>query len=162
MPNRHEKFAKSEQSEDKKGEKGVSSYGYDIRVANEFMTFTNIHSAVVDPKSMVEFKGDICVIPPNSFRTGALGRILSCPVAICLGKPTYARCGTIVNVTPSSRNGKTLSPSKSLTPPNSPPRFTPTKAWHKSSSLKRPKNIKPPTPKKSKYQGRQSIVLPKL
>jgi dCTP deaminase len=87
---------------------GVSSYGYDIRVADEFMIFTNVHSAIVDPKnfdtaSMVEFKGEVCVIPPNSFalaRTVEYFRIPRSVLTICLGKSTYARCGIIVNVTP--------------------------------------------------------------
>jgi dCTP deaminase len=87
---------------------GVSSYGYDIRVMDEFKIFTNVYSAVVDPKnfnpnSMVDFKGDICVIPPNSFaltRTVEYFRIPRGVLTICLGKSTYARCGIIVNVTP--------------------------------------------------------------
>ena len=87
---------------------GVSSYGYDIRVANEFKIFTNIYSAIVDPKdfkseSMVDFKGDVCVIPPNSFalaRTVEYFRIPRSVLTICVGKSTYARCGIIVNVTP--------------------------------------------------------------
>ena len=87
---------------------GVSSYGYDIRVANEFKIFTNVYSAIVDPKhfdpqSMVDFKGDVCVIPPNSFalaRTVEYFRIPRNVLTICLGKSTYARCGIIVNVTP--------------------------------------------------------------
>ncbi len=87
---------------------GVSSYGYDIRVADEFKIFTNVFSAVVDPKhfdtkSMVDFKGDVCVIPPNSFalaRTVEYFRIPRGVLTVCLGKSTYARCGIIVNVTP--------------------------------------------------------------
>ncbi len=87
---------------------GTSSYGYDIRVADEYKIFTNIYSAVVDPKnfdprSMVDFKGEICVIPPNSFalaRTVEYFRIPRNVLTICLGKSTYARCGIIVNVTP--------------------------------------------------------------
>ncbi|MBP1694099.1 MAG: dcd [Chloroflexi bacterium] len=87
---------------------GVSSYGYDIRVADEFKIFTNVFSAVVDPKhfdpkSMVDFKGDVCVIPPNSFalaRTVEYFRIPRNVLTVCLGKSTYARCGIIVNVTP--------------------------------------------------------------
>jgi len=87
---------------------GVSSYGYDIRVADEFKIFTNVHSAIVDPKdfnpaSMVDFKGEVCVIPPNSFalaRTIEYFRIPRSVLTICLGKSTYARCGIIVNVTP--------------------------------------------------------------
>ncbi len=87
---------------------GVSSYGYDIRVADEFKIFTNVHSAIVDPKdfnpaSMVDFRGEVCVIPPNSFalaRTIEYFRIPRSVMTICLGKSTYARCGIIVNVTP--------------------------------------------------------------
>ena len=87
---------------------GVSSYGYDIRVADEYKIFTNVFSAVVDPKhfdprSMVDFKGDMCVIPPNSFvlaRTVEYFRIPRKVLTVCLGKSTYARCGLIVNVTP--------------------------------------------------------------
>jgi dCTP deaminase len=87
---------------------GVSSYGYDIRVADEFKIFTNVYSAIVDPKhfdpkSMVDFKGDVCIIPPNSFvlgRTVEYFRIPRNVLTICVGKSTYARCGLIVNVTP--------------------------------------------------------------
>ncbi|HLE15111.1 MAG TPA: dCTP deaminase [Anaerolineales bacterium] len=87
---------------------GVSSYGYDIRVADEFKIFTNVFSAVVDPKhfdpkSMVDYQGEVCVIPPNSFalaRTVEYFRIPRSVLTICLGKSTYARCGIIVNVTP--------------------------------------------------------------
>lgn len=87
---------------------GVSSYGYDIRVADEFKIFTNVYSAIVDPKqfdprSMVDYKGEVCIIPPNSFalaRTVEYMRIPRSVLTICLGKSTYARCGIIVNVTP--------------------------------------------------------------
>ena len=87
---------------------GVSSYGYDIRVADEFKIFTNVHSAIVDPKrfdprSMVDLTSDVCVIPPNSFalaRTVEYFRIPRNVLTICVGKSTYARCGIIVNVTP--------------------------------------------------------------
>ena len=87
---------------------GVSSYGYDLRVADEFKIFTNIDSAVVDPKnfttnSLVDRKTDVCIIPPNSFvlaRTVEYFRIPRDTLVICLGKSTYARCGIIVNVTP--------------------------------------------------------------
>ena len=87
---------------------GTSSYGYDIRCSNEFKIFTNINSAVVDPKnfdesSFVDFVGDVCIIPPNSFalaRTVEYFRIPRSVLTVCLGKSTYARCGIIVNVTP--------------------------------------------------------------
>ncbi|MBQ1657629.1 MAG: dCTP deaminase [Rhodocyclaceae bacterium] len=87
---------------------GVSSYGYDVRVASEFKIFTNINSTIVDPKefderNFVDFEGDVCIIPPNSFalaRTVEYFRIPRNVLTVCLGKSTYARCGIIVNVTP--------------------------------------------------------------
>ena len=87
---------------------GTSSYGYDIRCSREFKIFTNINSTIVDPKkfdpnSFVDFKGDVCIIPPNSFalaRTVEYFRIPRNVLTICLGKSTYPRCGIIVNVTP--------------------------------------------------------------
>jgi dCTP deaminase len=87
---------------------GVSSYGYDIRVSNEFKVFTNIYNSVVDPKnfddkSFVEINDDVCIIPPNSFalaRTVEYFRIPRSVITLCVGKSTYARCGIIVNVTP--------------------------------------------------------------
>lgn len=87
---------------------GVSSYGYDIRVADEYKIFTNVNSTIVDPKNfesrnVVEHKGEICIVPPNSFalaRTIEYFKIPRDVLAICLGKSTYARCGIIVNVTP--------------------------------------------------------------
>ena len=87
---------------------GVSSYGYDMRVAPEFRIFTNVLSAIVDPKhfdarSFVEFGGDVCIVPPNSFalaRSVEYFRIPRNVLTICLGKSTYARCGIITNVTP--------------------------------------------------------------
>lgn len=87
---------------------GTSSYGYDVRCANEFKIFTNINSSIVDPKNFndknfVDFKGDVCIIPPNSFalaRTVEKFKIPRNTLVVCLGKSTYARCGIIVNVTP--------------------------------------------------------------
>ncbi len=87
---------------------GLSSYGYDVRIADEFKIFTNINSTIVDPKafdprSFVDFKGDTCIIPPNSFalaRTVEYFRIPRSVITVCVGKSTYARCGIIVNVTP--------------------------------------------------------------
>jgi dCTP deaminase len=87
---------------------GTSSYGYDIRCSDEFKIFTNINSTIVDPKafdakSFVDFRGAVCIIPPNSFalaRTVEFFRIPRSVLTICLGKSTYARCGIIVNVTP--------------------------------------------------------------
>ena len=87
---------------------GLSSYGYDIRVANEFKIFTNVNTTIVDPKnfderSFVDFKGDICIVPPNSFalaRTVEYFKIPRNVMTVCLGKSSYARCGIILNVTP--------------------------------------------------------------
>ncbi len=87
---------------------GLSSYGYDIRIADEFKIFTNIHSAIVDPKnfdprSFMDVKADVCIIPPNSFalaRTIEYFKIPRDVITVCVGKSTYARCGIIVNVTP--------------------------------------------------------------
>ena len=87
---------------------GVSSYGYDIRVADEYKIFTNVNNSVVDPKnfdenSFVDFKGDVCIVPPNSFALARSVEYFKIPrkvLTICVGKSTYARCGIIVNVTP--------------------------------------------------------------
>ena len=87
---------------------GTSSYGYDVRCANEFKVFTNINSTIVDPKafdakSFVDLTADVCIIPPNSFalaRTVEYFRVPRNVLVVCLGKSTYARCGIIVNVTP--------------------------------------------------------------
>ena len=87
---------------------GLSSYGYDIRVANEFKVFTNINTTVIDPKlfdprAFIDLKADVCIVPPNSFalaRTVEYFRIPRDVLTVCLGKSTYARCGIIVNVTP--------------------------------------------------------------
>ena len=87
---------------------GTSSYGYDVRCSSNFKIFTNINSAVVDPKnfdknSFIDYEGDTCIIPPNSFALASTIEYFKIPrsiLTICLGKSTYARCGIIVNVTP--------------------------------------------------------------
>ncbi len=87
---------------------GLSSYGYDVRIANEYKIFTNLNSTIVDPKefdeqSFVDFKGQTCMIPPNSFALGRTVEYFRIPrqvMTICVGKSTYARCGIITNVTP--------------------------------------------------------------
>jgi dCTP deaminase len=87
---------------------GLSSYGYDMRVANEYKIFTNVNNAIVDPKefdekSFVPFEGDVCIVPPNSFalaRSVEYFRIPRSVITLCVGKSTYARCGIITNVTP--------------------------------------------------------------
>lgn len=115
MAERHGMIEPYESGQVRRGESGeqqishgTSSYGYDVRCAREFKIFTNINSAVVDPKhfdanSFVDFTGDVCIIPPNSFalaHTVEYFRIPRNVLTICLGKSTYARCGIIVNVTP--------------------------------------------------------------
>jgi dCTP deaminase len=87
---------------------GVSSYGYDVRIADEYKIFTNINNTVVDPKrfddrSLVDFKGEVCIVPPNSFALGRTVEKFKIPrdvITVCVGKSTYARCGIIINVTP--------------------------------------------------------------
>ncbi len=87
---------------------GLSSYGYDLRVADEFKVFTNLYGAIVDPKdfqsrAFVDIKGDTCIIPPNSFALAKSVEYFRIPrnvLTLCIGKSTYARCGIIVNVTP--------------------------------------------------------------
>ena len=87
---------------------GLSSYGYDIRVSDEYKIFTNVNNSIVDPKlfdanSFVDYKGDVCIVPPNSFALATSVEYFRIPrdvLTICVGKSTYARCGIIVNVTP--------------------------------------------------------------
>ena len=87
---------------------GLSSYGYDLRIADEFKIFTNINNTIVDPKafdprSFVDYQGPVCIVPPNSFALGRSLEYFRIPrnvLTICVGKSTYARCGIITNVTP--------------------------------------------------------------
>jgi dCTP deaminase len=87
---------------------GISSYGYDLRIADEFKIFTNINNTIVDPKqfdskSFIDFKGPVCIVPPNSFALGRSVEYFRIPrdvMTICLGKSSYARCGQILNITP--------------------------------------------------------------
>jgi dCTP deaminase len=150
---------------------GVSSYGYDIRVADEFKIFTNVFSAIVDPKafdtqSMVDFKGEVCVIPPNSFvlaRTIEYFRIPRGVLTICVGKSTYARCGIIVNVTPFEPEweGYVTLEISNTTP-------LPAKIYANEGIAQvlffeaDEECIVSYADKKGKYQKQQSIVLPKL
>ena len=150
---------------------GTSSHGYDIRVADEFKIFTNINSAIVDPKnfdprSMVDFRGEVCIIPPNSFalgRTVEYFRIPANVLTICLGKSTYARCGIIVNVTPFEPEweGYVTLEISNTTP-------LPAKIYANEGIAQvlffegdEPCEITYEM-KKGKYQGQQSIMLPKL
>lgn len=129
---------------------GTSSYGYDIRCANEFKIFTNINSTIVDPKNFdpknfVTVEDDCCIIPPNSFalaRTVEYFRIPRNVLTVCLGKSTYARCGIIVNVTPFEPEweGYVTLEFSNTTP--CPPKSTQAKAWRKSSSSRATKCVK--------------------
>ncbi|MGD8458581.1 MAG: dCTP deaminase [Anaerolineales bacterium] len=150
---------------------GVSSYGYDIRVADEFKIFTNVFSTIVDPKafdekSMVDFKGDVCVIPPNSFalaRTVEYFRIPRNVMTICVGKSTYARCGIIVNVTPFEPEWEGF---VTLEISNTTP--LPAKIYANEGIAQVLFFVADEeceisyADKKGKYQGQQSIVLPKM
>lgn len=102
------KQIRREKNEEKVISYGVSSYGYDLRIADEFKIFTNVHQSVIDPKSFdekafVHLRGEVCIVPPNSFALARSIEYFCIPrdiLTICLGKSTYARCGIIVNVTP--------------------------------------------------------------
>ena len=110
MATEHEMIRPFEEKQVREGviSYGLSSYGYDLRVADEFKIFTNVNSTIVDPKqfdarSFVEFRGPTCIVPPNSFALARSVEYFKIPrnvLTICLGKSTYARCGIIVNVTP--------------------------------------------------------------
>jgi dCTP deaminase len=150
---------------------GVSSYGYDIRVAEEFKIFTNVFSAVVDPKnfdpkSMVDYKGKVCVIPPNSFalaRTVEYFRIPRNVLTVCLGKSTYARCGIIVNVTPFEPEweGYVTLEISNTTP--LPARIYANEGIAQVLFFVADEECEVSyAEKKGKYQKQQSIVLPKL
>jgi dCTP deaminase len=150
---------------------GVSSYGYDIRVADEFKIFTNVFSAVVDPKhfdpkSMVDFKGEVCVIPPNSFalaRTIEYFRIPRSVLTVCLGKSTYARCGIIVNVTPFEPEweGYVTLEISNTTP--LPAKIYANEGIAQVLFFEADELCETSyADKKGKYQSQQSIVLPKL
>jgi dCTP deaminase len=150
---------------------GVSSYGYDIRVADEFKIFTNVFGAIVDPKafdpkSMVDFLGDVCVIPPNSFalaRTVEYFRIPRQVLTICLGKSTYARCGIIVNVTPFEPEWEGFVTLEISNTTPLPARIYANEGIAQVLFFEADEVCEVSyADKKGKYQKQQSIVLPKL
>jgi len=150
---------------------GISSYGYDIRVADEFKIFTNVFSAVVDPKhfdpkSMVDFKGEVCVIPPNSFalaKTIEYFRIPRKVLTVCLGKSTYARCGIIVNVTPFEPEWEGFVTLEISNTTPLPARIYANEGIAQVLFFEADEMCEISyADKKGKYQGQQSIVLPKL
>lgn len=150
---------------------GVSSYGYDARVSDEFKIFTNVNNTVVDPKNFstqgfVDRKTDVCVIPPNSFvlaRTVELFRIPRDVLVICLGKSTYARCGIIVNVTPLEPEweGHVTLEFSNTTP--LPARIYANEGACQFIFLKGDSVCDVSyADRKGKYQGQQGVTLPKL
>ncbi|MDE0799448.1 MAG: dCTP deaminase [Rhodospirillaceae bacterium] len=150
---------------------GVSSYGYDARVSDEFKIFTNVNNTVVDPKNFstqgfVDRKTDVCVIPPNSFvlaRTVELFRIPRDVLVICLGKSTYARCGIIVNVTPLEPEweGHVTLEFSNTTP--LPARIYANEGACQFIFLKGDSECDVSyADRKGKYQGQQGVTLPKL
>ncbi|MFC2054116.1 dCTP deaminase [Chloroflexota bacterium] len=150
---------------------GVSSYGYDIRMADEFKIFTNVYSAIVDPKdfmsdSMVDFRGDVCVIPPNSFvlaRTIEYFRIPRSVLTICVGKSTYARCGIIVNVTPFEPQWEGFVTLEISNTTPLPARIYANEGIAQVLFFQADEECETSyADKKGKYQKQESIVLPKL
>ena len=150
---------------------GVSSYGYDIRIGNTFKIFTNVFNSVVDPKdfdpkSMVDFVGDVCIIPPNSFvlaQTVEYFRIPRNVLTICVGKSTYARCGIIVNVTPFEPEweGYVTLEISNTTP--LPAKIYANEGIAQVLFFEADEVCEVSyADKKGKYQGQQNIVLPKL
>ena len=150
---------------------GVSSYGYDVRVADEYKIFTNDFSATVDPtnfdtKSMVDYIGDVCTIPPNSFalaRTVEYFRIPRKVLTICLGKSTYARCGIIVNVTPFEPEWEGFVTLEISNTTPLPAKIYANEGLAQVLFFEADEECETSyADKKGKYQKQQSIVLPKL
>src|SRR5512135_204619 len=150
---------------------GTSSYGYDIRCSNEFKIFTNINSTIVDPKafdekSFVDFKGDVCIIPPNSFalaRTIEYFRIPRSVLTVCLGKSTYARCGIIVNVTPFEPEWEGFVTMEISNTTPLPAKIYANEGIAQVLFFEADEECETSyADKKGKYQKQQSIVLPKL
>lgn len=145
---------------------GLSSYGYDLRVADEFKIFTNVNSTIVDPKhfdekSFVTVQTDICLIPPNSFALARSVEYFKIPrsvLTICVGKSTYARCGIIVNVTPFEPEWEGFVTLEIQTPRRFRRAFMPTKGCARSCSSSRTKSAKSamPTAKASTSRRRES------
>jgi dCTP deaminase len=150
---------------------GVSSYGYDIRVAPDFKVFTNVHNVVVDPKafddrSFVDVETDVCLVPPNSFalaRTVEYFRIPRDVLVLCVGKSTYARCGIIVNVTPLE---PTWEGHLTLEISNTTPLPAKIYANEGIAQLIFFRGVEAPevayADRKGKYQGQRGVTLPKL
>jgi dCTP deaminase len=150
---------------------GVSSYGYDLRIADEFKIFTNVNSTIVDPKhmdpaSMVDFRGPVALIPPNSFALGRSVEYFRIPrsvMTVCLGKSTYARCGIITNVTPFEPEWEGF---VTLEISNTTPLPAKVYANEGIAQVLFFQGDEPPevsyADKKGKYQKQQGVTLPKL
>jgi len=150
---------------------GVSSYGYDIRVADEFKIFTVLDSAIVDPKHfdirlLADYKGDVCTIPPNSFalaRTVEYFRVPREVLTICLGKSTYARCGIIVNVTPFEPEWEGYVTLEISNTAPLPAKIYANEGIAQVLFFEADEQCETSyADKKGKYQAQQSIILPKL
>ena len=150
---------------------GVSSYGYDMRVADEFRIFTNVNSCIVDPKnfdskSFVEFKGDVCIVPPNSFALGRSVEYFRIPrnvLTLCVGKSTYARCGIIVNVTPFEPEWEGFVTLEISNTTPLPARIYGNEGLCQVIFFESDEQCEVSyTDKKGKYQSQQGIVLPKI
>ena len=149
---------------------GVSSYGYDMRVAREFRIFTNVLNSIVDPKafdpkSFVEFEGDVCIVPPNSFALGRSVEYFRIPrdvVTITVGKSTYARCGIITNVTPFEPEweGHVTLEISNTTP--LPARIYANEGIAQVLFFEGEPPITSYKDKKGKYQGQRGVTLPKI
>ena len=149
---------------------GVSSYGYDMRVAGEFKIFTNVLSSIIDPKhfdpkSFVEFEGDVCIVPPNSFalaRSVEYFRIPRDVVTITVGKSTYARCGIITNVTPFEPEweGHVTLEISNTTP--LPAKIYANEGIAQVLFFRGEPPITSYRDKKGKYQGQRGVTLPRL
>ena len=149
---------------------GVSSYGYDMRVAREFRIFTNVLNSIVDPKafdpkSFVEFEGDVCIVPPHSFALGRSVEYFRIPrdvVTITVGKSTYARCGIITNVTPFEPEweGHVTLEISNTTP--LPARIYANEGIAQVLFFKGEPPLVSYKDKKGKYQGQLGVTLPKL
>src|ERR1700682_920195 len=150
---------------------GLSSYGYDLRIADEFKIFTNINSTLVDPKafdtrSFVDYQGPVCIVPPNSFALGRSVEYFKIPrnvLTICVGKSTYARCGIITNVTPFEPEWEGF---VTLEISNTTPLPAKIYANERIHPVLFFKGEEEPEisykDKKGKYQGQQGVTLPRL
>ena len=150
---------------------GLSSYGYDVRIADDFKIFTNVHSAIVDPKhfdprSFVDVVGPECVIPPNSFalaRTVEYFRIPRDVLVVCLGKSSYARCGIIVNVTPLEPEWEGIVTLEVSNTTPLPARIYAGEGIAQMLFFQSDEECEVSyADKKGKYQGQQGLTLPKL